>query len=180
MNFSHTSTPSSITSLSPPLLSVKLSSSAPSAPKRHNCSTRLTPVPRHQQRWCTSAAPILITLGEHTCENRCPPGLACCSSLGWSVCGWLSATPPPPPPLLRVSQVPSRADLAPTPRQEEPTAASGRGAGSTGPPALPPALFILILVLLTEDNEKVWSKMKSFSTPNRPDMVIYYEVQNQF
>lgn len=49
------------------------------------------------------AAPILITLGEHTCENRCPPGLACCSSLGWRVCVWLCATPLLPSPYFALS-----------------------------------------------------------------------------
>lgn len=80
------------------------------------------------------AAPILITLGEHTCENRCPPGLACCSSLGWSVCVWLSATPPLP----SLSSVQSfsgsqQADLASTLRQEEPTATSGGGQEASAP-----------------------------------------------
>lgn len=60
------------------------------------------------------AAPILITLGEHTCENRCPPGLACCSSLGWSVCVWLATTPPSPSPSFAQSfSGPQRAGLAP-------------------------------------------------------------------
>lgn len=43
-------------------------------------------------------APILITLGEHTCENRCPPGLACCSSLGWKIWEWSSSPPTLPSP----------------------------------------------------------------------------------
>lgn len=64
----------------------------------HPCpSTHSVGVPvQHCLGGC--AAPILITLGEHTCENRCPPGLACCSSLGWSVCVWLATTPLPPSP----------------------------------------------------------------------------------
>lgn len=70
-------------------LSVKLSSSVPSAPKTQQ-STHLPRMLQHPQHWRTRAAllwvcaaPILITFGEHTCENRCPLGLACCSSLGW-------------------------------------------------------------------------------------------------
>lgn len=58
-------------------------------------------------------APILITLAEHTCENRCPLGLACCSSLGRSVCAWLFATPPLPSPMSPPSSSGSqRAGLA--------------------------------------------------------------------
>lgn len=107
----------------------KLSSSFPSAPKQHNCSPRLTLMPRHPQRWRTSAAllsgciaPILITLGEHTCENRCPPGLACCSSLGWSlcVCGCAPLFLFPPPLLLGVTKVPSRKTWARHPDRKSP------------------------------------------------------------
>lgn len=40
------------------------------------------------------AVPSLITSRKHTCANRCPPGLPCCSSLGWSVCLWRPTTHP--------------------------------------------------------------------------------------
>lgn len=104
------------------------------------------------------AAPILITLGEHTCENRCPPGLACCSSLGWSVCVWLSQ------PLLRPpSQSPCTEFLRspagrPGPRTQTGKANGGMRQGGRkhwSPGFYPPALFVLILDLFTDDNEKV-------------------------
>ncbi len=147
MKFSHISPPLHPFSFSPPLAPSSFKfSSVPSAqnnttvqPVSHPCPGTLGVGVPVQCCLGVCAAPILITLGEHTCENRCPPGLACCSSLGWSVCVWLSASPPPPPPPFlssaQSSSGPQQAVLAPAPRQEGLTAASGGGAGSSGPQA---------------------------------------------
>lgn len=100
--------------------------------------------------------------------------------VGASAYGFLPLLFFPPPALHRVPQVPLQG--RPDPDTQTGRAYNGirQGAGSTGPEALPPAVFILILVLLTDDNEKVSSGPRASPPSKGPDMLIYCKVQNQF
>ena len=175
-------------------LSLKLSSPLPSAPKNNSklflASRARAPAPAVLAYQCSSARAVCSANLNH---------------IGWAHLWKQMSTgagmlflfrverlcygfPPPPPlvfPLLcTVSQVPQQADLASAPRQEGPPAAWGRGQEAPVP-RLYPLLFILILALLTDDNEQEWSKTPSLKWT---DIYIYiyisilicYEAQNNF